>query len=100
MAFTSQNVPVAETVSTTALSLSDAGYSAAQIAGAYSLRVSASQPCRYLFGGTPTATFGEIIEANQEPVVFDNEDFDSFRIIRQGGTDADVTYVLSTFVEV
>lgn len=98
--YTSQNAPVADTVSTTALSLSDAGYSAAQIAGAYRLEVSASQPCRYLFGATPTATYGHIIEADQEPVVFDNEDFDSFSIIREGGSDAQVTYVLSTFVEV
>lgn len=101
--FNSKRGMVAEVVSTTALSLSDAGYSAADIAAAFRLEISTDQPCRYSFSGTPTATFGDIIEADQEPVVLDRGEgasFGDFLIIREGGVDANVTYKLFTMPEV
>jgi len=98
MAKTHNNIPATLLVADTAVGLSSWGYTAAQIAGAQSLVITADEPIRYLTSGTPTATYGHIIQANETSILKD--DVAAVQIIRESASSANVTLELDTFEEV
>ena len=95
---THNNIPATLLVADTAVGLSSWGFTAAQIAGAQSLVITADQPIRYLTSGTPTTTFGHIIPADESFEL--KGDIASVLIIRETATSANVTLELDTFEEV
>ena len=52
-------------ISATAVSLEDLGFTASQVRGSRGLAVTVDNPVRYLTAGTPTASFGHYIPANE-----------------------------------
>lgn len=98
MAVVHNYIPATLLVADSAVGLSSWGYTSAQIAGAQSLTIVADQPVRYLTTGTPTATYGLILPADQ--VVELKDDISSLQFIRETGTSANVTLELDTFIEV
>lgn len=92
LGFTSQ---FAKTVSSTALSLTDLGFTTAQVQQAQSMRLTVeTQSTRYAYdGATPTAANGHLLAANAELLLVGSENLANFRIIRVT-TDATIQVTL------
>lgn len=82
------------TVSSTAQSLADIGFSAAEIGDAHEMIVTATDAAiRYTFSETATASNGHLV-GNGDTFIFTNEAFSAFSCIRQASTDAEVYVTL------
>lgn len=92
-------IPQTRVVSSTALDLTDWTFTQAQIDGADCIILTTDEPIRYLSTGTPTATFGHIVGAN-ETVMFRGAGLGTLQFVKEGATDANVTIELDTFVTV
>lgn len=97
MSLVHNNIPATLLVADTAVGLSSWGFTAAQIAGAVSLTITTDEPVRYLTTGTPTATYGHILQANTTSELQD--DVASIQFIRESATSANITLELDTFYE-
>lgn len=84
------------TVSSTALTLTDVGFSAAQVTRANRARVTClAQPVLYRYdGGVPAASTGHALIANETVVIDGQSNLAELRFIRAGGTDGTVCITL------
>lgn len=96
---TRQTLDYSDAVSSTAKSLTDLGYTATNVKNARSLTVTSDVAVRYLTAGTPTASFGHLVPAN-ETIIFSGGEmlFDDVQFISTTGT-ATLTMTLETFAE-
>jgi len=94
-----QTLDYTDTVAATAKSLTDLGYTATNVKNARSLTVTSDVAVRYLTAGTPTASYGHIVPAD-ETVTFSGGGtfFDSVQFVSTTGT-ATLTLTLGTFGE-
>lgn len=85
-------------ISTTAQTLIDIGFSAAEVKAADVMRLTVeAQPVRYRYDGTaPTAAEGHPLIAAEVLILTGGENLVNFQIIRSGATDAEVRITLES----
>lgn len=85
-----------DTVSSTALTLLDIGFTQAEIDRASRARITcATQPVRYRYdGGVPTASVGHYMAVNAETLIIGNPNIAALQFIRATGSDGEVAITL------
>lgn len=85
-----------DTVSNTALTLLDIGFTQDEINKASRARITcAAQPIRYCYDGSvPTDTVGHYMAVNSETLIIGNANIEALQFIRATGTDGEVAITL------